>query len=38
VLFTITSSSGGIETAQVAVRDLTTGRTTTLIRGGSQAE
>jgi serine/threonine-protein kinase len=38
VLFTITSSSGGSETAQVAVRDLTTGRTTTLIRGGSQAE
>ena len=38
VLFTITSSSGGIETAQVAVRDLTTGHTTTLIRGGSQAE
>jgi len=38
VLFTITSSSGGIETAQVAVRDLTTGHITTLIRGGSQAE
>ena len=38
VLFTITSSSGGIDTAQVAVRDLTTGDTTTLIRGGSQAE
>jgi len=38
VLYTITSSSGGIETAQVAVRDLTTGDTTTLIRGGSQAE
>jgi len=38
VLFTITSSSGGIETAQVAVLDLTTGHTTTLIRGGSQAE
>jgi serine/threonine-protein kinase len=38
VLFTITSSSGGSETAQVAVRDLTTGRTTTLVRGGSQAE
>ncbi len=35
VLFTI---SGGIETAQVAVRDLTTGQTTTLVRGGSQAE
>ncbi len=27
-----------VETAQVAVLDLTTGRTTTLIRGGSQAE
>jgi hypothetical protein len=38
VLFTITSSTGGIETAQVAVRDLTTGHTTTLVRGGSQAE
>ena len=38
VLFTLTSSSGGIETAQIAVRDLTTGQTTTLIRGGSQAE
>jgi eukaryotic-like serine/threonine-protein kinase len=37
-LFTVWSSSGGIETAQVAVRDLATGRTTTLIRGGSQAE
>jgi serine/threonine-protein kinase len=37
VLFTITPSSGGIDTAQVVVRDLTTGRTTTLIRGGSQA-
>jgi len=37
VLFTIPSSSG-IETAHVAVRDLTTGDTTTLIRGGSQAE
>jgi hypothetical protein len=38
VLFTITSSSGEMETAQVAVLDLTTGRTTPLIRGGSQAE
>jgi len=44
VLFTIRSwprdaaRIGGIETAEVAVRDLTTGHTTTLIRGGSQAE
>ena len=38
VLFTVALSSGGIETAQVAVLDLTTGHTTTLIRGGSQAE
>jgi len=38
VLFTVTSPSGGIEAAQVALRDLTTGHTTTVIRGGSQAE
>ena len=38
VLFTITSSRGGTESAQVVVRDLTTGQTKTLIRGGSQAE
>jgi len=36
VLFTIASSND--ETAQVAVRDLTTGHTVTLIRGGSHAE
>jgi hypothetical protein len=38
VLFTVTPSSDGIDTAQIAVRDLTTGQTTTLVRGGSQAE
>ena len=38
VLFTVTPSSGEIQNAQVAVRDLTTGQTTTLVRGGSQAE
>ncbi len=37
VLFTITAS-GPIETAQVAVLDLTTGHYKTLIHGGSQAE
>ena len=37
VLFTITAS-GAIETAQVAVLDLTTGHYKTLIHGGSQAE
>jgi serine/threonine-protein kinase len=37
VLFTITAS-GAIETAQVAVLDLTTGKYKTLIHGGSQAE
>ena len=37
VLFTITAS-GPIDTAQVAVLDLTTGHYKTLIHGGSQAE
>ena len=37
VLFTITAP-GAIDTAQVAVLDLTTGQRTTLVRGGSQAE
>jgi Tol biopolymer transport system component len=37
VLFTIRSSNSGAAT-QVAMRDLTTGHTTTLIREGSQAE
>jgi hypothetical protein len=35
VLFTITSQTGGLETAQVAVRDLRTGTHTVLLRGGS---
>jgi serine/threonine-protein kinase len=35
VLFTITSQSGGLETAQLAVRDLRTGTTKVLLRGGS---
>ena len=38
VLFTILPSGGAIETAQVAVLDLTTGHYKTLIHGGSQAE
>ena len=37
VLFTI-RAPGGIEPAQVAVLDFTSGHRTTLIRGGSQAE
>jgi eukaryotic-like serine/threonine-protein kinase len=35
VLFTITSQTGGLETAQVAVRDLRTGAQKVLLRGGS---
>jgi serine/threonine-protein kinase len=35
VLFTITSQSGGLDTAQVAVRDFRTGTQKVLLRGGS---
>jgi eukaryotic-like serine/threonine-protein kinase len=35
VLFTIVSQTGGLETAQVAVRDLRTGTHKVLLRGGS---
>jgi len=35
VLFTITSQSGGLDTARVAVRDLRTGTQKVLLRGGS---
>jgi serine/threonine-protein kinase len=35
VLFTITSQSGGLDTAKVAVRDLRTGTQKVLLRGGS---
>jgi len=35
VLFTITTQTGGLETAQVAVRDLRTGTHKMLLRGGS---
>jgi serine/threonine-protein kinase len=35
VLFTITSQTGGLETAQVAVRDLRSGTQKVLLRGGS---
>ena len=35
VLFTITSQTGGLDTAQVAVRDLQTGTQKVLLRGGS---
>ena len=38
VLFTITTTTGGIETSQVAVLDLRTGAQKTLLRGGSQAQ
>ena len=37
VLFTITSQTGGLDTAQVAVRDLRTGTQTILVHGGSDA-
>src|SRR4029077_42266 len=35
VLFTITRQTGGLETAQLAVRDLRTGTQKVLLRGGS---
>src|SRR4051812_4373093 len=38
VLFTITSLTGGIDTAQVAVHDLRTGTNKILMRGGSHAQ
>ena len=38
VLFTITTTKGGIETSQVAVLDLRTGAQKTLLRDGSQAQ
>jgi eukaryotic-like serine/threonine-protein kinase len=37
VLFTITSQAGGLDTAQVALRDLHTGTDKVLLRGGSDA-
>jgi eukaryotic-like serine/threonine-protein kinase len=37
VLFTITPQTGGLDTAQVAVRDLRTGTQKVLLRGGSNA-
>jgi serine/threonine-protein kinase len=37
VLFTITSETGGLDAAQVAVRDLRTGAQKILVRGGSHA-
>jgi eukaryotic-like serine/threonine-protein kinase len=37
VLFTITSQTGGLDTATVVVRDLRTGAQTILVRGGSDA-
>jgi serine/threonine-protein kinase len=37
VLFTISPITGGIETAQIAVLDLRTGKSKVLIRGGSHA-
>jgi serine/threonine-protein kinase len=37
VLFTIISSSGGIDTAQIAVLDLSTGKYTVVLRGGYHA-
>jgi Tol biopolymer transport system component len=37
VLFAITSQTGGLDTAQVVVRDLRTGAQTILVRGGSDA-
>jgi eukaryotic-like serine/threonine-protein kinase len=38
VLFTITSQTGGLDTAQVAVQDLRTGTHAVLLRGGSHAQ
>jgi serine/threonine-protein kinase len=37
VLFTITAQTGGLDSAQVAVRDLRTGTQKVLVRGGSHA-
>jgi serine/threonine-protein kinase len=37
LLFTITSTTGGVDAAQVAVLDLETGTRTILVRGGSHA-
>jgi eukaryotic-like serine/threonine-protein kinase len=37
VLFTITSQTSGLDTAQIAVRDLRTGAQKVLLRGGSHA-
>ncbi len=37
VLFTVTATTGGMDAAQVAVLDLTTGTWSSLVRGGSQA-
>ena len=37
VVFTITSQTGGLDTAKVVVRDLRTGAQTILVRGGSDA-
>ena len=37
VLFTITMQTGGLETAQVVVRDLATGTQRVLVRGGTHA-
>ena len=37
VLFTITSQTGGLDEAQVVVRDLRTGTQTILVRGGTDA-
>jgi serine/threonine-protein kinase len=38
VLFTVTATTGGLAAAQVAVLDLVTGASTTLVRGGSHAQ
>jgi hypothetical protein len=37
VLFTITAATGGLDAAQVAVLDLSTNRSTVLVRGGTDA-
>jgi eukaryotic-like serine/threonine-protein kinase len=37
VLYTITAATGGLDAAQVAVLDLATGRSTIVVRGGSDA-
>lgn len=38
ILFTITSEAGGLDTAQIAVRDLRAGTQKVLLRGGSHAQ